>query len=296
MAPDITVISVLHRGGEVVFRWAESLRRARDLLDGDESRVTVIAVDSASGDGTAESLAQAAPWIELLVQRENVGFSAGCNIGLRAAAEATLVVLMNPDVVVRDDFFARALALEWPDDLAAVGPCVLSPAGAVEQSARAFPTAATGVFGRTTLLSRWFPRSSGARKQLLADPQLGVRVVDWVSGACLIAPIARFRDVGLLDERYWMYWEDADWCRRARDRGMRVEYHPELLVTHYQGSSVRSKRLAATVAFHRSAALYYSRHVARSRLQAGAGRAALEARLIAKLGFDAIRRGRTRSR
>ncbi len=222
----------------------------------------------------------------------NVGFAAGCNLGLEAAAGATLVVLLNPDVEVGPGFLAQVAELAWPDDLAARGPKVLTPAGEVEQSARGFPTVRTGALGRTSLLARLAPRSRLVQRELRAEPEAGMRAVDWVSGACLIAPRERFDSVGRLDEGYFMYWEDADWCRRAHDLGMRVEYEPALTVVHHQGSSSAARPLRSIVAFHRSAFRYWRLHVSRSRGATALAGAALACRCAAKLAAATARGAR----
>jgi GT2 family glycosyltransferase len=213
----------------------------------------------------------------------NLGFAAGCNAGIELAADADVIALINPDVAVREDFFERLAKLQWPDELGARGPLVLSCSGDVEQSARGFPGARTALFGRTSLLSRIFSGSQAARRELRADPSAGAVKVDWVSGATLIAPRSRFETVGPLDAGYFMYWEDADWCRRAHDAGMRIEYEPTLVVEHLQGSSSRSHRLATTVAFHRSAFRYWRMHVARNPVSLGAAAVALTLRCALKL-------------
>lgn len=248
-------------------RWADALWRAWDGASAhDDGELQAIAVDNASGDGTAGQLRRHAPWLEVVELPRNVGFAAGCNAGLALVRNASIVILLNPDVILRDDFFERLGALECPEDLAAIGPAVLNADGQVEQSARRFPRLSTGFFGRTTLLSRLFPQSGLVRRELRADLDGGAQDVDWVSGACLIIPRKSLEKVGFLDERYFLYWEDADWCRRAHDLGLKVRYEPQLVIHHYQGTSTSSRVLGSTVEFHRSAFRYYRAHVARSRL------------------------------
>lgn len=287
---EIAVVTVVYRAGDQVVRWADALEQAWTRLEPGDHNLRIIAVDNASGDDTPDRLRSRAPFVELLEQSTNRGFAAGCNRGLAEVEQETLVLLLNPDVVVDSSFFATLVAFEWPDRLAAIGPQIRTSNGSIEQSARSFPTLATGAFGRTTLLSQLIPRSRAARRQLLADPTLGAVNVDWVSGACLIAPRDRFESVGFLDEAYWMYWEDADWCRRAKNKGFEVEYHPELLAVHLQGSSSRTRPFRTVVAFHRSAARYYARHVAKSRTGAAAAGTVLVARLLFKLAVMGARR------
>ena len=273
---------VTFRGGDSVASALRALAGARERLQQDDELVAVI-VDNASRDGTIDRVREHAPWAELMALQENVGFAAACNIGIGRVADAHVIVLLNPDVEVGADFLACLLTLDWPSDVAARGPAILDGRGALEQSARGFPRARTALLGRTSLLARIRPASRLLRHDLLADPTAGPRAVDWVSGACLIAPAERFRSVGLLDEAYFMYWEDADWCRRAHARGYSVIYDPRLVVTHHQGSSTRYRSVATTVSFHRSALRYWRKHVARSPASSAAAATALTVRCALKL-------------
>jgi N-acetylglucosaminyl-diphospho-decaprenol L-rhamnosyltransferase len=275
----IAVISVLYGRGPRQRSWASALDRARDSL-GNGAGVDFITVDNTGGTEDLGPLPEGASVIRL---GRNVGFAAGCNRALQAAAGADTVVLLNPDVEVDNRFLAGVAELDWPDDLAARGPTILTPEGGVEQSARSFPTARTGVLGRTSLVARVWPSSPMVRRELQAAPDSGTREVDWVTGACLIAPRDRFESVGPLDEGYFLYWEDADWCRRARDAGMRVEYEPVLTVVHHQGSSSVTRPLMTIVAFHRSALRYWRLHVSQSRPATALAALALSGRCAIKL-------------
>jgi GT2 family glycosyltransferase len=241
--------------------------RARERLDA-RAELAAVIVDNASNDGTADRVRERAPWANLIALTQNMGFAAACNIGIGLTRDADLIVLLNPDVEVRADFLARLVTLDWPAELAARGPAILDERGAPE---------------------RIRPTSRLLQRDLLADPDAGARVVDWVSGACLIVPAERFHSVGLLDEGYFMYWEDADWCRRAHARGYSVIYDPTLVVTHRQGSSSRYRQVAATASFHRSALRYWRTNVARSPASTAAAAAALAVRCALKLVALAMR-------
>jgi N-acetylglucosaminyl-diphospho-decaprenol L-rhamnosyltransferase len=281
------VVMVTYRAGDRVAASLGALADARDRLPPEHELLAVI-VDNASGDGTVDRVRERAPWADLVALRANRGFAAGCNVGIGRAAHAEVIVLLNPDVEVASDFLARVASLEWPPDVAARGPAILDGRGQVEQSARGFPRARTALLGRTSLLARIRPASPLLREELLADPGAGARPVDWVSGACLIAPAQRFGAVGPLDEGYFMYWEDADWCRRAHAMGYSVVYEPQLTVTHHQGSSSRHRSMAATIAFHRSALRYWRKHMARSPASTALAGAALSMRCAFKLAAVAI--------
>lgn len=283
----IVVITVVFRAGDRVLAWASALDRARAASP---LPVRVIAVDNASGDDTVARLRAAAPWVEVLEQAENRGFAAGCNVGIAQLDPGDVAVLLNPDVTVSEDFFATLAAAPIDDGIAAVGPQVTGADGALEQSARAFPSFATGLFGRTSLLARLRPEGRATRGQLLADPTAGGATVDWVSGACMIVPADALAAVGGFDEGYWMYWEDADWCRRATDQGLVVRYAPELRVTHHQGSSSAALPVRTTLAFHRSAGRYYRVHSARGPVDATLVRAVLMTRAVLELLAARLRR------
>ena len=250
--------------------------------------LTAIAVDNASGDGTADELSAAAPWVQVLEMPRNGGFAAGCNAGIRHAGSVDIIVLLNPDVRVHETFLSALAALDWPDDVAARGPLVLTPNGSVEQSARGFPRPATALFGRTSLLARVLPDAGAVRRELRAEPEAGLNNVDWVSGACIVIPRDRLDRVGLLDEGYFMYWEDADWCRRAHDLGLRVLYDPQIVVTHQQGTSSRTRPMLTTIAFHRSAFRYWWLHSGGSRSSVVAAGCLLFVRCLLKMAGVAI--------
>ena len=99
----------------------------------------------------------------------------------------------------------------------------------------------------------------------------------------MIMPVAALAKVGSLDEGYFMYWEDADWCKRAREDALRIVFEPALEAIHYQGTSSASRPIATTVAFHKSAYRYYRKHVARRTSTRACAAAALGLRCAIKL-------------
>lgn len=280
---------VTFRGGAAVSRSLDALTLARAEVDAGTELAAVI-VDNASRDGTAQRVRDHASWAELVELPRNKGFAAACNVGIGRVSDRDLIVLLNPDVEVQPDFLARLGTFDWPANVAARGPAIMDAHGVLEQSARGFPRARTGMFGRTSLLARVRPNSRLLRDDLLADPDSGPREVDWVSGACLIAPAEMFGSVGLLDEGYFMYWEDADWCYRAHACGYSVIYDPALSVIHHQGSSSRERWVATTIAFHRSALRYWRMNVAKSPASIAAAAVALSIRCVIRLSSLATRR------
>src|SRR5918994_2754867 len=192
--------------------------------------------------------------------RENLGFARACNQGI-SASSGDLLVLVNPDALVERDFFGRIEAFFEVNPAAGVaGPRVLDTDGRVQLSARRELSMVSGLLGRTSLLTRLFPSSTLVKKQFPAVTEsTGPTAVDWVSGACMVVRRRALEQVGPLDERFFMYFEDADLCRRVREAGWSIYYLPEIEVTHQAGGSTRS-RPRANRDLHRSAFLYHRKH------------------------------------
>jgi GT2 family glycosyltransferase len=225
-----------------------------------------VVVDNASTDGSEAIAGEFAPHVRLIRNEQNVGFARGVNQGLRSTA-APLVLVMNPDCRVAAGALAVLEAeLESHHRCAIVAPRILNPDGSSQGNARGDPDMFTGLFGRASALRRWFPELAVSKRNVIHDdPSLDERsvVVDWLSGACMLARRDAIAAVGGLDDRYFMYWEDADLCRRLRAKGYEVRYVPAVTATHRVGHSSRTARESSIRAFHESAYLYYTTHVAR---------------------------------
>ena len=223
--------------------------------------IEVFVVDHQSDPVAAARLAAAYPWARVRPTPENPGFAAGVN---RAAREATgqFLLWLNPDSVATEDV-ARPLAA-WLDRNPAVGivgALVRDQDGSIQASARRFPGVSTLLGGRSTWLTRVWPGNPWSRVNLLTGPGVTTpRQVDWVSGACLMTRREVVDALGGLDEGFFLYWEDADFCRRARDSGWETWYHPGVQVTHLAGRSSRTAHWASRVAFHDSVYRYFRKH------------------------------------
>ena len=191
----------------------------------------------------------------------NVGFGRGINQGV-SASSAPLVLIINPDCRLERGAVATMRAeLEARQRCAIVGPRVLDPDGSEQGSARGDPDMLTGLFGRTGPLRFLLPSSSTSKRNVVSGRGENA-TVDWVSGACMLVRRTAFEDVGRFDARYFLYWEDADLCRRLRARGHEIRYVPAAVAVHRVGHSSRTARAASIKAFHESAYLYYATHVA----------------------------------
>ena len=222
-------------------------------------------VDNASQDGSAAIAREFAPAVTLVANAANVGFGRAVNQAL-ARAGAPFVLIMNPDCRLEPGALTALEAeLRREPQCAIAGPRILDPDGSVQGSARGDPDMFTGFFGRSAALRRLMPWLPASRRNVVdvrvpaGAPSLAV---DWLSGACLLARREALVAEGGFDGRYFLYWEDADLCRRLRTRGYEVRYVPGATAVHHVGLSSRTARAPSVRAFHDSAYLYYATHVA----------------------------------
>ncbi len=259
MRPVLSAVLVNYNAGD-------ELRRALQSIADEmhQQAWEAVVVDNASIDDSPDIVAEFAPLASLIANAENVGFARAVNQGL-AATTAARVLIMNPDCrLVAGAIAALGATLDEHEFCAIAGPRILNPDGSVQGSARGDPDMLTGLFGRTGMLGRLMPWAGVARRNVVSDTAIRSGhpsvVVDWLSGACILARRDALAKVGGFDERYFLYWEDADLCRRLRAAGHHVRYVPGATAIHRVGGSSRTARAAAIRAFHASAYRYYITH------------------------------------
>lgn len=197
------------------------------------------------------------PQVVLTRNSYNMGFARAVNRALEQGS-APHILILNPDAVLRDDSFGLLLQyMEENPDVGIVGPKILNDDGSVQGSARSFPTPFSALFGRNTLLTKWFPKNRMTLKNILTSRGQGRAPieVEWVSGACMLVRRKALDDVGFMDERFFMYWEDADWCKRMWEMGWKVVYFPKASIIHYVGGSSETLVIRSVLEFHKSS--YY---------------------------------------
>ncbi len=220
----------------------------------------IIVVDNASSDESRMMLAREFPVVRVIANDVNVGFTRANNQGLQIA-RGRAVLFLNPDAeLVGDALPTMARYLEDHLDVGAVGPQLRYRDGRVQPSRRRFPTLATA-FLESTLLQQWLPDNAIARRYYMADqPDDREQDVDWVVGACFLARRQTIDQVGGFDERFFMYSEELDWCRRARAAGWRVVYLPTAQVIHHEGKSSEQVVAARHIHFNTSKVLYFHKY------------------------------------
>jgi len=209
-------------------------------------RCEVLVVDNASTDESAEMVRREFPAVRLFVNGTNEGFAAGSNKAIRQST-GRYVLLLNSDTVVLPDTLGHMVGfLESHPRVGVVGCKLLNPDGTVQLSCRRFPTLSWD-YVRVILFSKLFhhvkPLRTALQPLLHGDAADDPRLVDWVSGAALMSRREVFDHVGLLDERFFMFCEEIDWCYRVSSAGWQIYYLPDAGVIHYGGESSRQHRL-----------------------------------------------------
>ncbi|MEO8480873.1 MAG: glycosyltransferase family 2 protein [Acidobacteriota bacterium] len=256
----VAVLIVNFRVYDELDRALASLEPA--LRDGDE----VVVFDQVSDATRVAELGQRHPRTRWMVSEENLGFAAAVN---RAAGQTTAPYLLwlNPDSAVGPGLID---ALErWLDahpSVGCAGPRVINEDGSVQASARRFPDLSTAIAGRSTWLTRHFPNNPLSRHNLLARDRDQPSTVDWLAGSCVMTRRSLFERLGGFDEGFFLYWEDADYCRRALALGFTCAYLPHAMVRHAGGRSAARDPGPAIRAFHASAYRMFAKHAS------GAGR------------------------
>ena len=252
-----SVITVTYNSGALIWRCLSALRP--QLHAGDE----VFLVDNASTDHSLNGIEEAFPGLRVIRNVDNRGYAAANNQALRLA-QGDYVLLLNPDVVLAPGALATATAyLDAHPDVGILGPKILLPNGRLDPPARrTFKTPAT-YFYKLTGLSWLFPRHHRFGRYYLSylDDDL-LTDVDAVVGAFMLIRRATMARIGLLDERFFMYCEDEDWCWRAKQDDWRVVYHPAVIAHHYKGSSTRLRPFSMIYHWHRSILLYHRKNIA----------------------------------
>jgi N-acetylglucosaminyl-diphospho-decaprenol L-rhamnosyltransferase len=234
--------------------------------------MTVHVVDNASRDGTEEMVRAAFPWVDLTGLPRNAGYAAANNLLLRRA-EAPFVALLNPDTEVGEGALDRLVGvLRERPDVGVAGPRLEKPDGTLDHAAKwtfdPSPGAlALGALAHFLRLGRreWLGGSLSRYRAPSVDER-GAGPVDALSGACMVARREAIDQVGLLDEGYWLYIEDLDWCYRFKHRGWRVRYDGTVTVKHVKGATARTRgrhrSLRANLAFHRWMGRFYRKFYA----------------------------------
>jgi GT2 family glycosyltransferase len=286
--PDVSVVIVSFNTRDILRSCLGSLEQAAGGRD-----IEIIVVDNASRDGSADMVAAEFPAVTLVRSPLNLGFAAGNNVAL-GQARGRYLILLNPDTLLDRSALDRAIAhMDAEPTVGLGGGRLLNRDGSDEPAARQFPSVFNDFLALSGLAAR-FPRSRlFGRFDRTWAPVAQAADVDWVPGAFAIVRREVLGQVGHFDERFFLYYEEVDLCRRIKDAGWRIRYWPDIVVHHWGGESSKtlsdqaiSRSGSQLVLWRmRSALLYYRKQH---------GRLAPWAAAQLEIGWHAMRRAKAR--
>ncbi len=230
---DLSAVVITYDSRAHIAACLRSLERARGAL-----AVEVVVVDNASPDGTSEYVRRELPGTRVIDSGGNLGYSKAANIGIRATT-GEFVLVLNPDSEIREGALETLVAwMRSHPRTGIAGPRLVGADGTPEHSGRTFPGPQTILFNRYSLLTKLLPDNPWSKRYLLADwDRNSSRSVDWLSGSCMCVRRAAIAQAGEMDEGYFMFNEDVDWCHAMKDAGWSVDYVADAAVMHRIGAS-----------------------------------------------------------
>lgn len=247
----ISVIIVNWNQASYLARCLESLSR------GTGSDHEVIVVDNASTDVSERMVREEFPRVRLIVNATNVGFARANNQGLEASRGKFLCLLNNDTEIAEHSLETMAEYLRLHRQVGAVGPQLRNSDGSLQPSGRPFPKIWDVLAQSTGLYRIW-------RRDFFNQPGRDysqIASVDEVSGACIMVRREVYQSVGGLDERYFLYYEDVDWCWRIKEQGWQIHYLPQARVLHHWGKSSTQDLWRVRLEGRRSLLRFYREHV-----------------------------------
>lgn len=253
---DLSIIIVNYNTKLLTLHCLESVYRSQTAYT-----YEVILIDNKSTDGSVEAIRSAYPQVHLIANDENVGFGRANNQGIRIA-KGRYILLLNSDTIIEPD--TLEIMLKFMDEQPRVGAAgckIVLPDGTLDKACRrGFPEPLT-TFYYVSGLAKLFPKSphfNSYHMEYLDENES--YPIDCLVGAFLMVRREAIEQVGLLDERFFMYFEDTDWCYRMKQAGWVNYYYPKTKILHVKRGSSRGRPYRITYEFHRAMKLFYDKH------------------------------------
>ncbi|MBD3178150.1 MAG: glycosyltransferase [Candidatus Latescibacteria bacterium] len=248
----LSIIIITHNSSEVVDKCLSSLNSHPPSCS-----FETIVVDNASSDDTVKLIQNDFPEVRLLPNDINKGYSRGINQGI-SASKGEMILILNPDIIVREGAVDRLVDFMKKHPEAGIsGSRLENTDGSLQYSCRSFYTV-RALLLRRTFLGKIFPRAKSLREHLLTDfDHRTVREVDWLIGACMMVRRSAIENAGMMDERFFLYFEDVDWCYRMKQHGWKVYYVPGSVMTHYYERASAGSLINRSLLIHLVSLLRY---------------------------------------
>lgn len=253
---DVSIIIVNYKTEQLLQQTLSSVVQTTSNLE-----YELIVVDNASNDGSVSMVKREFPQVLLIENPENQGYAKANNIGIRRA-HGEYVLLLNSDTVVTEGSIKACVDYMKADaSIGALGCRVELRDGTLDHACkRGFPTPEASLY-YVLKLDKLFPNSKRfGQYDLTYLPEDQINDVDCLIGAFMLVGRSAIEKVGMLDEQFFMYGEDIDWCYRIKEAGFRLVYYPEVKILHYKGESSKKRRFMTIYEFHRAMVLFYNKH------------------------------------
>jgi GT2 family glycosyltransferase len=239
---DLSIVIVNWNTKEYLLRCLESVFQSAK-----RNSWEVMVIDNGSQDGSAREAKRLFPVIHLIANEKNLGFAKATNQGLKYSSGEYLL-LLNPDTEVRREAIVKLVHfMENNPDVGVAGPQLLNGDGSRQNSIANFPSLATELLNKSLL--RWiFPNRFPGKERDYPEPI----EVESVIGACLLTRREAIERIGMLDEDYFLFFEETDWCYRMKKAGWKVYHVPQSKIVHFQGKGAETRKREAKVEYYRS--------------------------------------------
>jgi N-acetylglucosaminyl-diphospho-decaprenol L-rhamnosyltransferase len=255
---DVSVVIVNYNAAGMLERTLRTLYESQPTCS-----YEVLVIDNASCDMSVAMVREQFPQVRLIANAQNAGLTRANNQGMQLARGRYMFMLNNDTIIFPDAIDSLVRYLDQHAQVGAVGGKVLNIDGTIQGTVKAPPTPMAAVFGRNSLLTRWLPNNRFSRSYLtyLSQDYSQPFSAGSVSLCAMLVRREAIAQAGPIDERFFCYWSDVDWCRAIWESGYQVHCVPESVIVHdeHKGGTRASKKLsrAAVVDFHRGAYLYY---------------------------------------
>lgn len=244
---ELSIITVNYKTPQLLEECLSSIQKTINGIS-----YEIIIIDNASGDDeTMKIIAKKFPNINLIISKKNEGYAKAVNKGIKIS-KGNFVLVVNPDVVVLNDDLGKMMKyMEQNPKVGMLGPKLMNDfKGGVQDSCRRYPTVMTPFYRRTPL-GRLPWAQKALDDYLMADfNHKSVREVDWLVGSAIMIRRETLDEVGSMDERFFLYFEDVDWCRQVWKKDWKVIYFPQAVMVHYHKRSSAQRGFNRTKIYH----------------------------------------------
>jgi N-acetylglucosaminyl-diphospho-decaprenol L-rhamnosyltransferase len=257
LKPALSILIITWNSWPDIKKCLESIRLS-DFTD-----FEIVVIDNNSTDETVAKLQRYFPEVRLYLNQSNVGHARAVNRGF-GLVRGDYVLLLDADTELAPETISKLMSfMRRRNDVSVAAPRTFNTDGSIQESARSFPTAMSGLFGRQSFLTRLFPNNRFSKRYLQRDKldESTPFQVEQVAAACMIFPRSLVAEAGPWDEGYFAYWVDTDWCMRLKQIGKKIFCIPQASVIHHEKNrSNRKKSLRRIWSFHSGAFRLYRKH------------------------------------